>query len=78
MATRQGFPERKQKRKEEAATRQEAYDKLSHSDKVAKSMLGSKERLKLVNNPPKPQKMSDKEVDKFMKDNSGLMDDLGK
>jgi hypothetical protein len=48
MASRKNFPSRVEKRKLEAKTRQESYDKKPLDQKIAKSTVGSKEYTKLL------------------------------
>lgn len=48
MASRTNFPNRVEARKESAKLRQEASDKLSVDQKLAKATLGSREHNKLL------------------------------
>lgn len=49
MATRTNFPHRIEKRRAEAKVRQEASDKLTVEQKLAKATPGSKQYEKLLN-----------------------------
>jgi len=61
MARRYNFPNRKEARKASAQTRQEASDKLTTEQKLAKATPGSREYNRLltkVGTVPKPNKKS--------------------
>ena len=49
MATRTNFPDRIKKRQDEAKVRQEASDKLTLDQKIAKANPGSREHIRLSN-----------------------------